>query len=97
MVGGVDQFADSSLGDILFDILVGDQEVFELTVEDVFVVGVVVEVAEMLVAKCIDKESCDTILCAAFELSDVHSSRVLPVRSSCIMPCLRRLVLSQRV
>jgi hypothetical protein len=74
----------------------GEEEVFQLVMADVLVVAVA-QVAERLVAEVVEEQADDAALGFPLWVSDgAHTRRVLPVRSSCIMPCLRRRVFSRR-
>ncbi len=56
---------------------------------DVAVAVAVGPVAEVAVAQFIAEQGDDAVLRGAFGLADgAHTSRILPVSSSCIMPCL---------
>ena len=56
---------------------------------DVAVAVAVGPVAEVAIAQLVAEQGDDAVLRGAFGLADVaHTRRILPVRSSCIMPCL---------
>ena len=56
---------------------------------DVAVAVAVGPVAEVAIAQFVAEQGDDAVLRGAFGLADVaHTSRILPVSSSCIMPCL---------
>ena len=64
---------------------------------DVAVAGAVGPIAEIAVAEFVAEQGDDPVLRGAFWLADgAHTSLVLPVSNSCIMPCLRARVLSRR-
>ena len=57
---------------------------------DVAVAVAVGPVAEVAIAQLVAEQGDDAVLRGAFGLADgAHTRRILPVRSSCIMPCLR--------
>src|ERR1700722_5306577 len=64
---------------------------------DVAIAVPVTPVAQVAVAEFVAKQRKDAVLGGAFRFADVtHTSRTLPVSSSCIMPCLSARVLSRR-
>ena len=63
---------------------------------DVVVAVAVGPVAEVAVAQLVAEQGDDAVLSGAFGLADgADTSRILPVSSSCIMPCLRARVLAR--
>src|SRR5713101_7844139 len=73
------------------------QPVVQQALFNVAVVLAVDPVTEKVVAEPLAKQLDHPRLRPALDLADsAHTNRVLPVKSSCIMPCLMALVLSRR-